>query len=228
MIEFASTSLHLVHPSGAETELFFVRHGQTSANVRHQFAGFTDVPLDELGRRQADQVAARFKQIEIDSIISSPLQRAHYTAERIGNVSGHTPIVMDGLKEMNFGDAEMLTYPEIIANWPTLLDPESNKNLSEFRWPNGESDVEFLARILATMGSVMQDYQNQRVAVVCHGGVISNVLNHLHGGDRDGFMQFSIANCSITHLQVSKEQTTVHYWNDHAHLDEVMGPLLAE
>lgn len=228
MIEFASASLHLVHPSGSETELYFVRHGQTSANVLNQFAGITDVPLDDLGRRQADQVAARFRHIEIDSIISSPLQRAHYTAERIGLISGHTPIAMDGLKEMDFGDAEMLTYPEIIANWPTLLDAEANKDLPEFRWPNGESDVEFLARILNTMGTVMNDYQNQRVAMVCHGGVISNVLNHLHGGDRDGFLQFSIANCSITHLQVSKEHTTVHYWNDHSHLDEVLGPLVAE
>lgn len=228
MIDTATPSLHLIHPSGSETELYFVRHGQTSANVLHQFAGITDVPLDDLGRRQAEQVAVRFQSIELDAIISSPLQRAHYTAQQIGMVTGHTPSITDGLKEMNFGDAEMLTMPEIALSWPLLLDPEANIGSTEFRWPNGESDVEFLDRILVTMNTVMVEHPDQRVAMVCHGGVIANVLNHLHGGERSGFLRFNIANCSITHLRVSVESTFIQSWNDHAHLDEVMGPLVME
>ncbi len=225
MIQFSSPSLHLVHPSGSETELFFVRHGQTSANVMQQFAGSTDVPLDETGRYQASRVAHRFRDIPLDAIVSSPLQRAHYTARQIGKITGHDPILMPGLQEMHFGDAEMLTYTEIRMRWPLLLDEEVNRDLAEFRWPNGESDVEFMARILDTMNSVMETYPNQRIAMVCHGGVIAQVLNFLDGGGRAGHMRFSIVNCSITHLSVSSQETRINCWNDHSHLDVALGPL---
>lgn len=77
MLDFATSSVRLVHPSGKDTDLYFVRHGQTPANARNQFAGVTDVPLDELGQQQAQRVANRFREFEIDAIVSSPLQRAH-------------------------------------------------------------------------------------------------------------------------------------------------------
>ena len=228
MIQFNSPSLHLVHPTGGETELFFVRHGQTSANVLNQFAGSTDVPLDDLGRRQAGRVAERFRDIPIDAIFASPLHRAFYTAQQIGMITGHEPIPMASLQEMHFGDAEMLTMSEIRSKWPTLLEDQPDGGAYDFRWPNGESDSELIARVLSSIESVSRDYPQQRVAMVCHGGVISRLLNHLRAGERSEFLQISISNCSITHLSVSSSHTTVHYWNDHAHLDEVLGPLVAE
>ncbi|MCA9834152.1 MAG: histidine phosphatase family protein [Thermomicrobiales bacterium] len=225
MIQFDSPSLHLVHPSGSETELFFVRHGQTSANVQRLYAGSTDVPLDDMGRYQASRVAERFRDIAIDAIVSSPLQRAHYTAQQIGLVTGHVPVLMTGIQEMHFGDAEMLTLDEVNVKWPRLMEQETNLGLTEFRWPNGESDIEFTARVVDSMNSVMRDYPNQRVAVVCHGGVIAQVLNYLNNGDRGGNMQYSIANCSITHLHVSSRETIIHYWNDHSHLEYALGSI---
>lgn len=224
MIQFTQPSIQLVHPGGSETELFFVRHGQTSANVNQLFAGSTDVPLDDTGRYQASRVAHRFRDIPLDAIVSSPLQRAHYTAQQIGMITGHEPIPMAELQEMHFGEAEMLTYPEIQSRWPLLFDEEANRDLTEFRWPNGESDVEFTTRILNAMNAVMQDYPNQRVAMVCHGGVIAQVLNYLDNGGRAGHMRFSITNCSITHLSVTSSETRINYWNDHSHLDIALGP----
>lgn len=226
MTDFATSSIRLVHPSGSETELYFVRHGQTPANVRHQFAGVTDVPLDDLGKRQAELVASRFKSIEIDTIVSSPLQRAHYTAQQIGGVTGHTPKVMDNLKEMNFGDAEMLTVNEILDNYGHLMPALGDLRDTTMQWPNGESRIEFHDRVLKSVNSILHDYADQRVAVVCHGGVIASVLSHLEDGPRNDFVRYRIANCSITHMSVTPDETVIHAWNDFSHLDAVeTGPL---
>lgn len=226
MTDFATSSLRLVHPSGSETELYFVRHGQTPANVLHQFAGVTDVPLDDLGKRQAEQVANQFRYYEIDAIMSSSLQRAHYTAQAIGSVAGHTPIVMDGLKEVNFGDAEMMTVNQILESFPHLMPALGDLRDSTMQWPNGESRFEFHERVLGSVNSILHDYADKRVAVVCHGGVISSVLSHLEDGPRNDFERYRIANCSITHMSVLQEETIIHAWNDYSHLDAVeTGPL---
>lgn len=225
MTDYATSSLRLLHPAGSETELYFVRHGQTSANVNHQFAGSTDIALDDLGRSQAEAVAARFSSIEIDRIVSSPLQRAHYTAQAIGRITGHTPTIMPGLSEMDFGDAEMLTIPEIVERFGDLMPALGDPHDVDMEWPNGESRFGFHARVLAAVNTILHDHANERVAVVCHGGVIASVLSHLEDGPRNDFVRYSIANCSITHLRVTPEETIIHAWNDHSHLGEVLPPM---
>lgn len=221
-MDFATSSLRLIHPSGSETDLYFVRHGQTPANANNQFAGITDVPLDELGMKQAERVGNRFREFEIDAIVSSPLQRAHYTAQAIGSPTGLTPILMDGLKEIDFGDAEMMTLNEILANYAHLTELLGDRNDIMMQWPNGESRHGFHERVLTTVDAILQEYENQRVAVVCHGGVISSILGHLEDGPRNDFERYHIVNCSVTHMSVGKSETIIHAWNDHSHLDEAV------
>lgn len=225
MTDYATNSLHLVHPAGTETDLYFVRHGQTPANANHQFAGATDIALDDVGKAQAEQVAARFADIKIDGIVSSPLQRAHYTAEAIGRITGLTPQVIDDLREINFGDAEMLTINQLVAQFGKLLPALGDKYDTSLTWPNGESRSGFHARVLQAVNGILHDYANKSVAVVCHGGVIASVLAHLEDGPRNDFERYRIANCSITHMSVTPEETIIHAWNDHSHITEMVGPL---
>src|SRR3990172_9560835 len=96
------------------TELFLVRHGQADSNVAGLFHGATDVPLNEIGVRQAALVARRIQQIdEIDGLHSSPMQRALRTAEAIAAGTRLCPCLHPGLAEMNFGDAEGLTLEQL-------------------------------------------------------------------------------------------------------------------
>lgn len=226
MTDFATSSLRLVHPSGSETELYFVRHGQTPANVNHQFAGSTDIPLDDLGKRQAEQVGERFRYFDIDAIMSSPLQRAHYTAQQIGKVTGLEPHLMDGLREIDFGDIEMMRIHEVLEQYPNLMPSLGDPRDTSMQWPNGESRHGFHTRVLSAVNAIMRNYANKSVAVVCHGGVISSVLSHLEDGPRNDFERYRIANCSITHMSVLQNETIIHAWNDYSHLDAVeTGPL---
>ncbi len=88
--------------------IYFIRHGESEANERNQFAGRQDSPLTHLGIEQAKRaghVIAR-KGLIFDEIHVSPLQRARFTAQQIANISGNTTATLhisDALQERHFG-----------------------------------------------------------------------------------------------------------------------------
>lgn len=73
------------------TDVYFVRHGESTANRDKICAGHTDVELTELGIEQANQAGDELaaEKISIDIIISSPLQRALKTAYQIADKIGY-------------------------------------------------------------------------------------------------------------------------------------------
>src|SRR5215469_5013640 len=88
--------------------LYFIRHGESEANERNQFAGRQDSPLTRLGVEQAKQAgrAIARKGLVFDEMHVSPLQRARFTAQQIAEVSGNTAAtlhVSDALLERHFG-----------------------------------------------------------------------------------------------------------------------------
>ena len=64
--------------------IYLVRHGQTDWNIEKKHTqGHTDIPLNENGKKQAEQLAQSISNLKIDKIISSDLLRAKETAEII-------------------------------------------------------------------------------------------------------------------------------------------------
>lgn len=73
--------------------IYFIRHGQTDDNVE-KAAGQTNMPLNQVGVKQAKQVAIQMAKLKIDQIFCSPLERAKATAQFI-NQYHHAPMVFD-------------------------------------------------------------------------------------------------------------------------------------
>src|SRR5580765_3395811 len=69
--------------------LYFVRHGLSENNKLSIFSGQTESPLADEGREQARQAGQQAKDLHIDHIISSPLSRAHETAQIIAREIGY-------------------------------------------------------------------------------------------------------------------------------------------
>lgn len=157
-------------------KLYFVRHGQTNANVsmtNGQSIAEFDEPLNQKGIQQAERLAKDLKDIEFDAIISSPLKRAIQTAE-IVNRYHHLPIKEDDAWRERQAD----TY--IDANsWQDLFDFDKNITVK-----NSESLQDFFNRVYSAIDDVKTKYKNKTILVVSHGGVqhvlyaYSNKLPH--------------------------------------------------
>ncbi len=127
-----------------KTLVYIIRHGQSVGNRDRIFLGHTDMPLTELGRKQAHKAGAYLKKLGIsfDKVYASPLARAYETALLASGAEDIVP--MDDLREIFAGAWEGLSYDEIIARygedygiWYTDLgraqptDGESVRALSE-------------------------------------------------------------------------------------------------
>src|SRR3954452_24611267 len=94
------------------TTLLLVRHGETDWNAEGRLQGHTDRPLNEYGRRQAKELAARLAGGHVDAIYASDLSRARETAEIVGERLGLTVVIDPDLRETNWGTWEGLTGDE--------------------------------------------------------------------------------------------------------------------
>ena len=86
--------------------IYLIRHGQTDWNLDRKLQGQTDIPLNDNGRGQAEEVAKEIADLKIDRIISSDLLRAKETAEIINKKIGAVISFDKRLREVNYGDYE--------------------------------------------------------------------------------------------------------------------------
>ena len=100
------------------TEFLLVRHGETDWNRDRRFQGHADPGLNDTGRVQALELADELAAERIDAIYASDLARARETAEIIAGRVG-APVVLDReLREIDVGEWQGLTWPEIEQRYP--------------------------------------------------------------------------------------------------------------
>ncbi len=158
-----------------QTAFLLVRHGQSTWNLEHRWQGQADPPLSDHGRRQA--FAASTSIGTVDVIISSPQIRALETATIIGEQIGVGPIqTVDDLRERNAGEWSGLTTSEIERDWPGWIN-------SPRRPPGWEAEELVLARTTAALSTIADAFAGATLLVVCHGGVIVAVEDHLEVRD---------------------------------------------
>jgi probable phosphoglycerate mutase len=205
----------------AAARLVIVRHGQTAANTGRLLHGWSDLPLDETGKRQATLVARRIaNEIDARALTSSPLARARATAAAISDVTGLEIEERTELREMHFGDLEgvpverlQIEYPDIAAQ---ALDPH---NLT-LQWPNGEQIAEFYQRCRETFASLASEHHGETVVVVAHGGVIGGNLRSVAGEPLNAWQTSALRNCGMSIVEGTGGVPSVIASNDCAHLDD--------
>lgn len=165
------------------TSLYLVRHGETDWNAQHLIQGSTDIPLNAVGRRQAEATGRLLVRREWDGIYSSPLSRAFETASIIASAVGlGRPDTIDGIVERNYGAAEGLNWEEIERQFP------DNTPI-----PGRETRLEVAARVLPALVGLASSRPGTALLVVTHGGVIRSLLNSVDPDVEHG----SITNASV-------------------------------
>src|SRR5215216_5907343 len=128
--------------------LIIVRHGESVWNALGRYQGQQDAPLSSLGMRQADALAERLRHEPIDSIFTSPLQRAAKTAVAIAHYHPSVPFEQaPALMEINHGDWEGLLTEVVLDRFGDGLR-EWREHPTRAQMPNGESFSNILKRVL--------------------------------------------------------------------------------
>ena len=144
--------------------------------MRGRCYGRLDVDLSAEGRRQAEELAAALGGGPARRRLLEPaLAGARDRAARSPPARGLEPVADDGLREIDFGELEGLTYEEIEAERPEVFRAWMETPTS-VRFPGGESFADLRARVLAAVGAIRERHAGEAAAVVAHGGVVRVVL----------------------------------------------------
>jgi len=90
-------------------KIYILRHGETQWNKEEIFRGRNDIPLNEVGLKQAELASYYFKDKGIERIFSSPLLRAMQTAEAVSKTVGGDIEIVEEFIDINFGIWEGLS-----------------------------------------------------------------------------------------------------------------------
>lgn len=152
--------------------LVLVRHGETVGQSSIRYFGATDLALSEMGLQQMRNVGEALSGETFDLVLSSAMQRTTTAAHLIAPDIDRQ--VVEGFNEINFGDWEGLTKEEIAAR-----DPQGfarwQASFHTFTYPNGDSVLDFRARV-ATTWHALQPQLPEQVLLVAHRGVILTVV----------------------------------------------------
>jgi broad specificity phosphatase PhoE len=157
-----------------EARVFLARHGQTAYNAEGRFQGQLPVPLDDRGREQAVELAGRAAEHGFSALWSSPLLRAHETAEIVSRRIGLTAREDPRLMETDAGEWTDRTFADVRAETPALFDKFIAGDPT-FAFPGGESFSEQEVRVAAALDDVERG--DLPALVICHGMVIRAALS---------------------------------------------------
>lgn len=134
-----------------------------------------DIPLDEIGRRQAQVLASHLAARPIGSVYSSDLLRARQTAEPVAAALGLALQTDSRLREMNLGIFQGLTRSEILQRYPQEMRSLS-EDYMDFVVPEGESRQMMQDRAHEALTEIARTGIGPQIAVVTHGGTIRTLL----------------------------------------------------
>jgi broad specificity phosphatase PhoE len=164
--------------------LYMVRHGETHSNRERRFQGQLDVPLSPEGHAQAEALGRWLvrRPVRFGALYSSDLRRAAQTAETVGAHLGLAPALAPGLREIDCGEWQGLTGPEIEARYPGGLQTWHDE-VDTFCLPGGESVRDLQRRIVAFYHDTVARHRGDAVVLVSHGLALSVLIAALLGWD---------------------------------------------
>ena len=169
-----------------------------------------DVPLSDLGHRQADALGRWFAGLpateRAEVVLSSPYIRARQTADAIRAAGGvaagaRGPVIDERLREREFGILDRLTTEGIRALHPDQADHRRLLGKFYHRPPGGESWADVILRLRSALDTVSLHHADRRVLIVCHQVVLLCLRYILEEMDEAAVLavdkQSAVLNCGL-------------------------------
>ncbi len=190
--------------------LILVRHGRTASNADNVWQGQSDIPLDDVGRKQAERLAQRLSgEPRPTRIVSSDLSRCVATAQPLARAWGIDLTTDRALREVFAGAWEGLSRTEIAEQWPDDLA----------RWRAGEDLRIGGGERISDAGRRVRDCLERLVAetpdlvVVGHGGALRSAIQQMVGVGHDGRFLLTLRNAHWAVLRDGVHGWVIDSWN---------------
>ncbi|MBR4420373.1 MAG: histidine phosphatase family protein [Clostridia bacterium] len=188
-------------------KFLLVRHGNSVANQQEIFAGATDIPLSEIGKKQAqfvcDYILNNFK---VDAVYSSELDRAKSTVSQIAEQLNLPLVTIPAFNEIFGGAWEGITFAEIYKKYTVDLLTWLN-DISNSKCTNGESFKQLKERAFAGLKTLAEDNKNdgKTLVIASHAGALRAILSVI--------LKLSDKECNELGWVSNASVTTVNYDN---------------
>ncbi len=200
------------------TEIYLIRHAQAEGNLYRMMQGHWDGDVTDVGLRQIDALAKRFKNVKIDAVYSSDLYRARLTASAITRYHELPLVTTPLLREINVGPWETLFFGNVFHDEPEkaelfIHDP------ANWRIDGAETYAEVARRAYGALADIARENDGKSVAVVSHGVTLRCLLAKITGTDLKNTAELPICrNTAVSKLSWSDGRFTAEYTNDFSHI----------
>ena len=207
---------------GRPTRLLLLRHGVTPLTLEKRFAGIGDPPLTDAGQEQARRAAERLRAEgrygPVDAIVASPLRRTLATAEAVSRAVGLPVEPEPGVREIDFGLFEGLTFAETHERYPAELSAFLDS--AEVAPPQGETLAALARRAAEAKDRLVARHPRQTVLVVTHVTPIKALVCAALGAPLSAVNRMELAAASLSVIDYYDDGLcNVRCVNDTAHLD---------
>ncbi|MEU6237014.1 bifunctional RNase H/acid phosphatase [Kitasatospora sp. NPDC047058] len=206
---------------GTPTTFVLLRHGETHLTPEKRFSGSggSDPELSEKGRWQAGRAAeALAARGSVQAVVASPMRRTRETAEIVAARLGLEVRYEDGLREVDFGDWEGLTFAEVQERYPDDLTAWLGSPRAK---PTGsaESFTTLTHRAGVARDKILARYPGKTVLVVSHVSPIKTLVRLALGAPPDSLYRMELSAASLCAVQYYADgNASVRLLNDTGHL----------
>jgi probable phosphoglycerate mutase len=202
------------------TTIILVRHGHVEGIKPERFRGRLDLPLSDLGERQADATGIRIaSEWKPEAVYSSPLSRCLVTAQRIAEACGVAMEPVPDLIDIDYGAWQGLYVETVLSQWPA----ESGQwyEAPHFaRIPGGETLHAVLARVARVFNDTIDRHPEQTCVFVAHDSVNRIGLMHALDIPLARYWHLRQDPCCINEIEYLDGAYRLNRMNDTGHLTE--------
>ena len=190
--------------------IYFVRHGQSMGNMEGYVQG-AHTPLSSEGLRQAELVAQRFQNIEVNRVVTSPYDRARETGTKIAVLKKVDLVSDENFRELQRPSrivGESLSTPAVQE---VVTAYQKNWSVRGWKLEDGDNFEETLERVKKGLHFLSQDTTGD-VVVVSHANLLRILINYVLTGSENPEhyrtvvdKKIMLSNTGISHAQYRRE-----------------------
>ncbi len=190
-----------MHSEPRITTIDLLRHGECEGG--RVYRGSLDLPLNAAGWQQ---LRDKTRGVSVWSrIVTSPLQRCAHFAKEVADARGRALTVIDGFREVHFGDWEGRLIDEVWQEQGSQARSFFADPLNATP-PNGEPMNVFERRVLAAWRELLQQMRGEHVLLVAHGGTIRVLLAQVLAMPLNRIANLDVPYASASRVRIYHQQ----------------------